>query len=669
MVGKSVRNFRFSVCLLLFSVLLAMMSACGTERVGDVTTVSSGENENSSVSTRSVSGSTQEKTEMSTSYGIDKEGGRISEVSTTISSTASAVTDEWESALDDEIEELKRMDDGALTPTQRNAINMLNYMTVLTQDINDSKNSRLFLDTAYSSLINNTYPNAIDMKTQSQISDILDTLHQYRMISVKRERIQYIFEQNQAQLMSKAIPNPINVLTVVKSGENPLHVALSVINMVAESVGSYQSSLNQLNLQFLNDGWELDDAEAEEVHKSRKGAFDYMIQMVRDNAIPGDFALNEEAVKNFVEWKNKTNLVRKIAWLESNESTYREFGPYWLELAKNYFDSKDYEKCLHAFEKYENAATRIFRKDTDYARALPMAITASEQIFSPMKYVERADHYASMILSNTHDKDWMLRYFVSQVYLDLYRITRNTKYLNESYKIAFDNVNVLVDEQKKLNETYLSDVKEAKIEDGANRRQVEETKRYNKMLYEERKVALPPVNEALYLNCELLFALAKERNISEDEKQRIESVLHEEGNAIFLVGAVDDRFRFKQLGIAYRPDMYDVNFEGGVLRIPACCVFDRSMCQVIVSGGNGETTFDDWKVEKVERPKEGDYSNFVAVLTSENARSHSFTDGDSIEIRIIPDSKYRDDVIQFQYKAVGVKNLFFFNGIQFERVK
>ena len=39
--------------------------------------------------------------------------------------------------------------DDDLTPTQRNSINMLNYLTVLTQQINDSKGSRLFLEQAY----------------------------------------------------------------------------------------------------------------------------------------------------------------------------------------------------------------------------------------------------------------------------------------------------------------------------------------------------------------------------------------------------------------------------------------------------------------------------------------------------------------------------------------
>ena len=43
----------------------------------------------------------------------------------------------------------------ALTEQQSNAIAMLNYITILTQEINASKNSRVFMEQAYTSLINN----------------------------------------------------------------------------------------------------------------------------------------------------------------------------------------------------------------------------------------------------------------------------------------------------------------------------------------------------------------------------------------------------------------------------------------------------------------------------------------------------------------------------------
>ena len=75
----------------------------------------------------------------------------------------------------------------ALTDEQSNAIAMLNYITVLTQDVNASKNSRLYMEGAYSSLINNTYPNAVDSRTLSQLIGVLDTMERYRMAALQRE--------------------------------------------------------------------------------------------------------------------------------------------------------------------------------------------------------------------------------------------------------------------------------------------------------------------------------------------------------------------------------------------------------------------------------------------------------------------------------------------------
>ena len=96
-----------------------------------------------------------------------------------------------------------------LTPTQRNSISMLNYLTVLTQEVNSSSNSKLYLEQANSTIYNNTYPNAVDNRTLGQLNTILDTIEKYRMTAVKRDRLEYIYEQNQAQAVRDALPNPL----------------------------------------------------------------------------------------------------------------------------------------------------------------------------------------------------------------------------------------------------------------------------------------------------------------------------------------------------------------------------------------------------------------------------------------------------------------------------
>ena len=113
----------------------------------------------------------------------------------------------------------------------------------------------------------------------------------------------------------------------------------------------------------MQDGWVLDDEEAANLHDSRKRAFMFMIEIVREEELPGELALSESAVENFVKWKNNENVYQRLQFLESEEDTYKAFGNYWLELADSYYETGEYAKCLDAVAKYEELQTEIFRKD------------------------------------------------------------------------------------------------------------------------------------------------------------------------------------------------------------------------------------------------------------------------------------------------------------------
>ena len=104
-----------------------------------------------------------------------------------------------------------------LTEVQKNSTAMMNYLAVLSQEINNSSNSRLYLEKVYSQLISNTYPNAVDELTQERLNDLLDIIKGYRMIDIKRERLQYLYEQQQARMLRSAVPNPLGLLSSTNS--------------------------------------------------------------------------------------------------------------------------------------------------------------------------------------------------------------------------------------------------------------------------------------------------------------------------------------------------------------------------------------------------------------------------------------------------------------------
>ncbi len=291
-----------------------------------------------------------------------------------------------------------------LSDIQSNSITMLNYLSALTMEINVSKQSRLFLEEAYSSLINNIHPNAVDEKTEIHLFSILDNLEKYRMVTVKRERSQYIFDLSQAQAIKSAIPNPLGLLSVIQAGD-PLRMIASVAYMAVDSAVSYSSSKVQAELEHLKGEWELDDEESAVLHETRKDHFIYMLNIVRDYGLPGDLVLNEKAVEDFVTWKNSSNLVRRIHFFENNEKTYQSFGPYWLARAEAYFNVDEYEKCLEAVNRYETIQSRIFRKDHDLARILPLAILSAREVYDAETYRTEVERFGRILVDNIDNED------------------------------------------------------------------------------------------------------------------------------------------------------------------------------------------------------------------------------------------------------------------------
>lgn len=550
--------------------------------------------------------------------------------------------------------------DTELDDAQRNAISMLNYITVLTQDINASKNSRLYMEEAYSNLINNTYPNAVDNRTLSQLTGLLDIMEKYRMIAVKRERLQFIYEQNQAQAIRAAVPNPLGLLSAVQSG-GLIKLATSIAYMAVDSVTSYQSFNRQNDLQYIQDGWALDDEEAATLHESRKGTFSYMVSMVRDYNLPGDLTLTESTVEEFVKWKNSSNNAGRIQFLESNRKTYQSYGGYWLLLAESYYRAGSYQKCLESINEYESVATRIFRYDYDLARVLPLAISAADEVYKNNQGVETIERYAQMILDNTDHNDWALRYFVAQTYVDLYGRTNKIEYLKSAYSVALDNVTYLVDEQHILNNAYLGKVEEVPTPKDATKDQKAQIKQYNKMLKEARKTELPPVYEPLQLNCDLLLALADKLNVSESEKKKIDNILHPNGETLFLTRPLEAISWSDPLEIEM--DLAEVDFAGTAIKLPAALISEGVKIEVAITekGSSTPDIITDWTIASVNRGKgkNTDFDVFTAIFTSEQIKKHDWNPDGKIVITITPKEGSAAESFSVEFKSVGTKNAWY----------
>ena len=564
-----------------------------------------------------------------------------------------------------------------MTDIQLNSICMLNYLAGITQEINAKKNSRLYIEDVYSILLNNMNPNTVDEKTQDQLIFLMETLNNYRMISVKRDRLQFIFEQNRAQAIRDAVPNPRDIIKGIDT-KDWVKTAISVAAIAIDSYAEYKSSTAQAELQFIQDGWELDDEEQTVLHNINMETFSYLNNTVRDHNLPGNLALNDEAITTFVSWKKISNVAQRIRLLESNQNKYKAYGEYWLLLAESYYKHGDYQKCLDAISSYESLKIQIFRDDIGYARILPLAVVSAKEIYTNDEYIQYADRCGNSIISNTDDNyEWALCYFAAQTYMDLYAQSGNRDFLVKAYNIVLDNISRLIDKQKEDNSTYISEVVVQEIPKDATEAEKKDIENYNKQIKEDRKRELPPIYEPLLLNCELLYSLADEMQIGDEQRNNIDEILHEKGNIIFLVPTLNMRYTFSNNNETSVDSDIDVLFNGKELSIPAKYVTDNAIIKMTVTTPESAEPYiiNDWVLTDVKRSVNNDIDSFKASFRSDEAGQYKYMLDSCIKIEIFAHEGVETQPITLEYETVNtktdlLKNIAFWNSnIGFRRVK
>lgn len=176
------------------------------------------------------------------------------------------------------------------------------------------------------------------------------------------------------------------------------------------------------------------------------------------------------------------------------------------------------------------------------------------------------------------------------------------------------------------------------------------------MLKENRKTELTPVSESLRLNCDLLFGIAEELGISEAEKARVNSILHPNGDPLFLNASIDDMYWFNT-EMERQIEVADIEFNGTSMVLPVRILSKDTTITVSVKEQSSAKAVEikDWKLDRVERGIESDLSTFVSVFSSEEGRHHEWGIGSviTIDVSAYPESSEYD--FHFEYTTEGAK--------------
>jgi hypothetical protein len=334
---------------------------------------------------------------------------------------------------------------------------LVNYLATEARIIMESTGNRLMLKNVYDRLINNIDKRRVDEEALQHFLSMMDTIHRFDNNATARERLQYLFERQQAQAILSAVPSPLAIMgTVHIMARDGLAAGIaSVIGITASSVLNYQKEKNQTELEYLQKFWDLEDQEKATLHELRKDMFAYGTQIANRYNVKG--VVSESDIDDFVKYKIGVNKSSRLSYLEANRSKYISYPPYYLTLADTYYEFGRFQDCINAIEQYEKSYIPIFTINYDYAETLTRGVVALSEVYkdNPNLYVQKTNDYLTKIANNTNsESQWLIRYFVAVSYLDLLSLVNNDtarrQYLTNAYNLLEGNIRQLAGEQNRL---------------------------------------------------------------------------------------------------------------------------------------------------------------------------------------------------------------------------
>ena len=130
------------------------------------------------------------------------------------------------------------------------------FLAIISEQIQSSKDNRVMLEQIYNELLNDINPEAIDDLTQTHLSNLRTAIKSYMNIITKRERLQYMYNQEKAAAIRSSVPNPKGILAMANSLDWK-KLALTTVYTVVDSYTNYKNASDAADNEFLMSGWEL----------------------------------------------------------------------------------------------------------------------------------------------------------------------------------------------------------------------------------------------------------------------------------------------------------------------------------------------------------------------------------------------------------------------------
>ena len=397
---------------------------------------------------------------------------------------------------------------------------LLNEFTYYTTVIVETEN-RLYLDDIYDRLMNQYEPKEIDETINERLIELLSGIENIKILDLKKEQLQMVFDLQKSNVIASAIPNPINMIGTIALSTNPRRsITQNIISGLAAAVGTgassytmYKSASADLLIETNEKYWDLEYEAMRNVNNLNHSSLSAQNMYGSSNDIPGEYILNEENTKRFINIISDENIARAINNLESAEKTYQHFPLYWLERADLYFKNGDFQSCIDTVLYYENNFnySQIYRRNERYGQVLVDAIASAINLYYSDEYSYCLDlviPWLSRAEESTAPDDWFQMYYISICYL-MFADASNQEFYNKAYDLIQKCGRYLSGIQDSFISSYTSELK-AKTDEEKEfmlPAQLNEYEKEYKKQKEDRKKQLPITDGGLIESLRMLYSM------------------------------------------------------------------------------------------------------------------------------------------------------------------
>ncbi|MDR2510102.1 MAG: hypothetical protein LBC77_05615, partial [Spirochaetaceae bacterium] len=196
------------------------------------------------------------------------------------------------------------------------SIAMLNYLATESVIIEKSKENRLVLEEIRHKIENITNPSAVDETTQYYLRQLLQNITGMELTTLQSEKLRIKYENEKAQALSRALPNPLYLLSVTQT-KNLKQAIATLVLMTIDSFISRQSAIKSADMNYLLGDLDLQGEDLKNLAEITGGYWDYMINISRQYNLNVSHSLQTFARETL------DILCRSIPYLLRNEEFFK----------------------------------------------------------------------------------------------------------------------------------------------------------------------------------------------------------------------------------------------------------------------------------------------------------------------------------------------------------